>query len=41
MLAVVEAITGLFYTTVLISRLVAVYSVTRPPADTDTDSSAK
>jgi hypothetical protein len=41
MLAVVEAITGLFYTTVLISRLVAVYSVTRPPADTDTDSSTK
>ncbi len=33
MLAVTEAITGLFYVTVLISRLVAVYSSAQPAAD--------
>jgi hypothetical protein len=33
MLAVMEAITGLFYVTVLISRLVAVYSITQLPAE--------
>src|SRR6516225_12041049 len=32
MLAVVEAITGLFYVAVLISRLVAVYSAAQPPS---------
>ena len=32
MLAVMEAITGLFYITVLISRLVAIYSAAPPPA---------
>jgi hypothetical protein len=36
MLAVTEAITGLFYVTVLISRLVAVYSSTRTTAHTNT-----
>jgi voltage-gated potassium channel len=35
MLAVTEAIAGLFYVAVLISRLVAVYSTTPPPANTD------
>jgi uncharacterized membrane protein len=33
MLAVVEAITGLFYVAVLISRLVAVYSATQPSVE--------
>ena len=33
MLAVTEAITGLFYVAVMISRLVAVYSSTQPAAD--------
>ena len=37
MLAVMEAIVGLFFIAVLISRLVAVYSATQPPADTDAD----
>jgi len=41
MLAVLEAIAGLFYVAVLISRLVAVYSTAQPPAGTDDDSSAK
>jgi voltage-gated potassium channel len=35
MLAVTEAIAGLFYVAVLISRLVAVYSTTPPPAKKD------
>ena len=35
MLAVAEAIAGLFYVTVLISRLVAVYSTTRDSGETD------
>ena len=35
MLAVTEAIAGLFYVTVLISRLVAVYSTNPPPAKTE------
>jgi hypothetical protein len=41
MLAVVEAITGLFYVAVLISRLVAIYSSPQPVLDTDADSQAK
>jgi len=36
MLAVTEAIAGLFYVAVLISRLVAVYSTTQPAAETNT-----
>jgi len=36
MLAVTEAITGLFYLAVLISRLVAVYASRRPAVETDT-----
>ena len=39
MLAVVEAIVGLFYVTVLISRLVALYSVSQPLGGTHEDSS--
>jgi hypothetical protein len=35
MLAVMEAIVGLFYMAVLISRLVAIYSANPPPLDTD------
>jgi len=35
MLAVTEAVAGLFYVAVLISRLVAVYSTTPPPAAKD------
>jgi len=35
MLAVIEAITGLFYMAVLISRLVAVYSAAQQPSGTD------
>lgn len=35
MLAVTEAITGLFYMAVLISRLVSVYSSTKPAAESD------
>jgi voltage-gated potassium channel len=35
MLAVMEAITGLFYVAVLISRLVAVYSSVQPAAEAD------
>jgi len=35
MLAVTEAITGLFYMAVLISRLVAAHSSRQPPAETD------
>lgn len=38
MLAVTEAIAGLFYVAVLISRLVAVYSMNPPPADPDVNS---
>ncbi len=38
MLAVTEAIVGLFYVAVLISRLVAIYSSTPPPAGSDGDS---
>lgn len=41
MLAITEAIAGLFYVAVLISRLVAIYSSAPPAAGTDTDSSAK
>jgi hypothetical protein len=40
MLAIIEAIAGLFYVTVLISRLVAIYSASPPPQDTDLDSPA-
>jgi voltage-gated potassium channel len=36
MLAVTEAIAGLFYVAVLISRLVAVYSTAQPSVETDT-----
>jgi hypothetical protein len=35
MLAVTEAIAGLFYVAVLISRLVALYSSHQPSAETD------
>jgi hypothetical protein len=35
MLVVMEAIVGLFYVAVLISRLVAVYSSAQPAADGD------
>ncbi len=35
MLAVTEAITGLFYMAVLISRLVSVYSSAKPAAEND------
>jgi hypothetical protein len=38
MLAIIEAITGLFYVAVLISRLVAVYSSKPPATKTGTDS---
>jgi hypothetical protein len=40
MLAIMEAIAGLFYVAVLISRLVAVYSSNPPPPGTNTDSPA-
>jgi hypothetical protein len=39
MLAVMEAVTGLFYVAVLISRLVALYSTQPPPEDSKTDDS--
>ena len=35
MLAVTEAVVGLFYVAVLISRLVAVYSTTSAPVETN------
>jgi hypothetical protein len=35
-LAVLEAITGMFYVAVLISRLVAMYSPTRPESNDNT-----
>jgi hypothetical protein len=38
MLAMMEAIAGLFYVAVLISRLVAIYTSYQPPAKTDADS---
>jgi hypothetical protein len=38
MLAIMEAIAGLFYVAVLISRLVAIYTSYQPPANTDADS---
>jgi hypothetical protein len=41
MLAVVEAIAGVFYVAVLISRLVAVYSATQPSAATSPDPNPK
>jgi hypothetical protein len=41
MLAVVEAIAGVFYVAVLISRLVAVYSATQPSAATAPDPNPK
>jgi hypothetical protein len=41
MLAVVEAIAGVFYVAVLISRLVAVYSATQPSAATASDPNPK
>jgi hypothetical protein len=40
MLAVIEAITGLFYVAVLISRLVAVYSASQSPPGKNPDSTA-
>jgi hypothetical protein len=41
MLAVMEAITGLFYVAVLISRLVAIYSTPQPGGDTDASQAEK
>jgi hypothetical protein len=40
MLAVMEAVTGLFYVAVLISRLVALYSTQPPPKASETDDEA-
>jgi hypothetical protein len=41
MLAVMEAIAGLFYVAVLISRLVAIYSSPQPANDADAGAPAK
>jgi hypothetical protein len=41
MLTVTEAIAGLFYVAVLISRLVAIYSSPPPAPVTDSDSATK